>query len=796
MRHLFTLIVPALLFFAAWHLEQPPRAKPTEAPFEEFSAHRALRLIRDYAVQPHRAGTAANDALRLKLIDALKALGLSVVTEEPTVCRGNRVGNPRNIYARLPGRHSQLATTSSDLPESELVSASATMQTASDAVNSIETPTAFLLMAHYDSVPYGPGAADDLAGVAAILEAVRAITAGPPLENDLVIAFTDGEECGLLGAKAFSRHPWAKTIGCMLNFEARGVCGPSYLFELGAPKAWLVQEMARSGAPLRTSSLMFDVYRRLPFSTDYHMLRDTIPGMNAAFIGHFPYYHSADDTVDHLDPDSLQHHGEYALAFARHFGSMTFPASQTTSDLVWFTCGGSMLVHYSSIVSISLSLLLLALGVLVLRTRDNDTEAVFFGSFALSTTENGSAHSTPSPRLVLKAIVNTCLLAGFSACIPAILGFFIRGPYLLYANWWFILSGLIFSTVVAIAVHKKYRSQISACRMHKGYIAVWMFFLTAFQVFVPSGVFLWQWILFSSVFSFHIMLFLFRNAVLYSIRLVLFVLNVVVITAISAPFFYGIGEAIGVFSLPFIGFWTVLTAGLCLPWLDDLLLTFNRKHALIALAATLLCLAYAIAASSPSIYCPRMTHLLCDIDADTQRLRWCSLNVESDSHPASLFSGEQVWGALPEAPEKILRQSSPVLSHVSGPVAQLVGESPGSETPRLLTIQITPTKSAARLLLNGSSTAQLTSIAIDHCPLEIRGNTWNIDYSILAGRPVLLTCSLAEAASLTLRLTEIRYELPDNAPRRPPGVTVMNNVLNRGSRLESDTVRVRAQFVF
>ena len=34
-----------------------------------------------------------------------------------------------------------------------------------------------LLMAHYDSVPASPGAADDAAGVAAILESVRAIRA-------------------------------------------------------------------------------------------------------------------------------------------------------------------------------------------------------------------------------------------------------------------------------------------------------------------------------------------------------------------------------------------------------------------------------------------------------------------------------------------------------------------------------------------------------------------------------------------------------------------------------------------
>ena len=51
-------------------------------------------------------------------------------------------------------------------------------------------------MAHYDSVPFGPGAADDGAGVVTLLETARALKAGPPLKNDVIFLFTDGEEAG------------------------------------------------------------------------------------------------------------------------------------------------------------------------------------------------------------------------------------------------------------------------------------------------------------------------------------------------------------------------------------------------------------------------------------------------------------------------------------------------------------------------------------------------------------------------------------------------------------------------
>ena len=82
---------------------------------------------------------------------------------------------------------------------------------------------ALLLSAHYDSVARGPGAGDDASGVAAILESLRALKAGPAPERDVIILINDGEEVGLFGADVFAdEHPWAKDVGVVLNFDARG----------------------------------------------------------------------------------------------------------------------------------------------------------------------------------------------------------------------------------------------------------------------------------------------------------------------------------------------------------------------------------------------------------------------------------------------------------------------------------------------------------------------------------------------------------------------------------------------
>lgn len=62
-----------------------------------------------------------------------------------------------------------------------------------------------VLAAHHDAVHGAPGAIDDGGAVAAIVEAVRALTAGPPPARDVEVAIFDLEELGLLGSRAHLR---------------------------------------------------------------------------------------------------------------------------------------------------------------------------------------------------------------------------------------------------------------------------------------------------------------------------------------------------------------------------------------------------------------------------------------------------------------------------------------------------------------------------------------------------------------------------------------------------------------
>lgn len=80
-----------------------------------------------------------------------------------------------------------------------------------------------ILSAHYDSVADCEGADDNASGVAGVLEAARVLASGE-YENDLVIAFWDQEELGLIGARSYVNRAMERgdSIAANYNFEMIG----------------------------------------------------------------------------------------------------------------------------------------------------------------------------------------------------------------------------------------------------------------------------------------------------------------------------------------------------------------------------------------------------------------------------------------------------------------------------------------------------------------------------------------------------------------------------------------------
>src|SRR5450830_880393 len=414
---------------------RPPRAVPATAPDTAFSAERAMRHVEQIAQRPHAMGTADHDRVRDYIVEQLSALGLRSQIQQATAIgtRYQQAGRVQNILARLPG--------------------------------SDPNGKAVLVMVHYDGVEAGPAASDDGAGAAALIETLRALRARKqPLAHDVVALFTDGEEAGLLGAAAFVReHPWAKDVAVVLNFEARGTSGRSFMFETG-PGNLDAARALRSARDATAGSVYATIYRTLPNDTDLSEVAVLdLPALNFAFADGVERYHTSHDDVAHLNPGSLQHHGSQMLAMARTFGTEPLPRART-GDGVFFDLPIIGLVVYPQGLELPLAILALGLvGTLVVR----DRKGVGTG--------------------VLAALVALVLSGGVGWVVSRMFD----GP----AVW----SGLYATAIVLLALSVTAACYAVAKRwstpsgLHVGAVIVWLALALALGMRVPGVGYLFTW---------------------------------------------------------------------------------------------------------------------------------------------------------------------------------------------------------------------------------------------------------------------------------------------------------------
>ncbi len=312
------VVLAACLALVAWR-QLPPAPLDARAAAAAFSAERAAttlaRLLGEGASHP--VGSATQATLRARLEAELRSLGLRPELQAAFACSDRGAcARVENVLAVREGR---------------------------------EAGPLVLLMAHYDSVPTGPGASDDGAGCAALLEVARALATARPGRNGVAFLFTDGEEAGLLGAQAFAdEHPSMRRVGAIVNVEARGTAGRSLLFETSGPgSTWLSAQAAAALSRPAASSLFAAVYERLPNDTDLSVFkRRAVPGLNLAFIGEPRRYHTPRDDLAHLDRGSLQHQGDNLLALARHLSQADLAEAARPGRSVFFDLLGLWLVRW------------------------------------------------------------------------------------------------------------------------------------------------------------------------------------------------------------------------------------------------------------------------------------------------------------------------------------------------------------------------------------------------------------------------------------------------------------------
>jgi len=291
----FAALIAGFVIFYTGAVTPPPA--PVNAPAADFSAARAFADVQVIGAVSHALGSPANAKVRDYLMARMQTLGLSPQIQRGVAieARGTTIagGQVENVIGVLPGRD--------------------------------HAAPALAIMAHHDSVYGSPGAADDTAGVASALEIVRALkTHGTPA-RDVMVVITDGEEMGLLGARAFFDSPLAAHVGYVINMETRGGGGKAVMFETANQNGADIALYRHTAKTPDSDALTVYVYQHLPNDTDFTVAKQHGKvGLNYAFIGRQFDYHSPSSTPAALDIGSLQHMGQQVLptAVALAFGAL------------------------------------------------------------------------------------------------------------------------------------------------------------------------------------------------------------------------------------------------------------------------------------------------------------------------------------------------------------------------------------------------------------------------------------------------------------------------------------------
>jgi len=255
--------------------------------------------------------------------------------------------------------------------------------------DSTSKENAVLVNAHLDSTLPSPGAADDLYGVATMLEALRIMSGTPTrLHNSVIFLFNCAEESLQDASHLYiTQHETRHTVRSVINIEAAGTEGKDILFQ--ATNEQMVRAYAHVPYPYGTimateifgtgvlcvllacCSCFILRTKRSVSDTDFRQFVDygNLTGLDMALIKNSYLYRmhfimkfeqkiaqhyildTRQDLADNLQPGSLRHMGENLISM---LGQLTLPGtklkgqSEQFSPPVFFSAfGGKVFVVYT-----------------------------------------------------------------------------------------------------------------------------------------------------------------------------------------------------------------------------------------------------------------------------------------------------------------------------------------------------------------------------------------------------------------------------------------------------------------
>jgi len=708
------LVAIVLLVFLGLASEQLPDPVGAQAPAAGFSAARAITHLKHIAAKPHPTGTPENAEVRQYLVAELAALGLATEVQSGFGHQQSRpygvIGKVHNVVARLPG--------TGPAPRK-----------------------AVLLSAHFDSVPNSPGAADNGASVAAILEALRAIKAGKPLQNDLIVLLSDGEEAGLLGSELYARlHPSVHDVGLALNFEYRGSSGPMLMFETAGGNGNMIAALARSTARPIANSLLYEIYQRMPNDTDMTSFKNArLVGMNFAAIEKPATYHMQHDRIEELNHASLQQEGELVLGLARHFGSTPL-AGLKAADRVYFNLPFAGIVHYPAGMAKVLAGVATCLWLMLvfLAVRKNQVRAgrVVAAAFAFV----GST--------VLVAVA--CQLIWMTVCLVHPDYNLLDAPY---NSMTYLLAMSALAAALFIKLQAGWERWMSAFELGLGAMLVWTGLHVAAAISMPGATFMFAWPLLPLLL---VMLVTTGIGLPLAAQAGLLLAGAAPALLLGAPLVRMLFNGLG----PHIFVATGLLIALLLGLLGPLLALLNRARVVLytALAIGILGLMAGTVTSEFDAAQPRPSNLFYAWNASSNEAFWISRDDELDDWNRKYFKDVEAPRKVPElfgatSPRLYWAARAPVIAGLQAPALEVLGEEDEDGANRNIVMRVRTRRNAPAITIKIEGTPVLSSVVQGKAFATKDSERWvfesyglnedwlEVKFTVSAGKPFLVRLS-------------------------------------------------------
>ncbi|MCP4422175.1 MAG: M28 family peptidase [Chloroflexi bacterium] len=710
-----------------------PQLVPASAPVTDFSAKRAMEHVSAISQAPHPPGSDEIERVRGYILAELESMGLDAEVQETTIAvhQGTAViaTSIQNIIAKIPGANSSKA---------------------------------ILLDAHYDTRAMTPGASDCGSCVATVLETVRALLAGPQLQNDVILLFTDNEEYGGgLGAAAFiEEHPWVDEIGLVLNFEGLGSTGPALLFETGPNSGWAVEDWGQVASHPVGQSWFQEVYGRTPIGTDLNWFSaEGIPGMNFGHWAEGTVYHSMLDNPQTIDPGSLQHHGSNALALTQHFGNRDLDAAQVSSgNSVYFTIFPGTLISYPTtwaiLFAILSGLLLMGVALFGIRTRQITIRGALKGSggFLLS--------------LIVTSGLATGLWMGAAQLhseYQAMLTF--RGMF--YNAYFYVYAFAALTVAIAAAILVWLRRKTATMDLVVGALLMfWLLSLTT-SILMPGFSYLFTWPLVFCTLALGWALWHIARGGEPSQTVVALTIGALPGVLIFTPSIYvmyhfALAPMIGI-----LAFMIALLLGLLIPQID--LLTHAHKWRLSGIALTI-CVVFLIAGSLTASFDanqPRPNAVAYLLDSDSGEANWFSAGFLQDDWTQQFFSTEPEHGAVGDLFPIAQRSGFPIMqgdapkAPLEAPIVEVLGDQI-VDGVRTLQLNVSSPRGAEVMMVDVEPYTAVQSAIIDGNRIEAlksERNLWSLTYYAVPKDGIEITLELDPSTPVNLQICDQTWEL-------------------------------------